>query len=460
MQSTIDASMSVFDVRGVKRSALPLPPRSTLSAEHCQPLLEHEYLPTSQACYQKRLRTSDPKASLKTQNVASATAPSTRGSDFRERDIEVAEGVHKPDRGSGTTDLRSNMARRTATPLSSTQDSRPGDEPPRLGQFFKPRGRFHNFFVKASIYTPRGVIDLERVHVDERCPFNLVPWSMAKDLGLLLYSGEPSTHPINQINQYSQFAIKVAGHTTTINTGVIPRLKMIQLGREWIRSVHLLSDSRNQKYFIPIPLAFEAAEVDTGTEAKDGTPVEMTTVQEIAEEHDDYEVHRSSLDDDLFSESELSFDDQDVLHSDGPDEPSLADHNLSDGRKSSDGPSKHEVGPTDEDGEIYVEDGGDQDDHEDEDRDENIGHEHADCGGCEQCDGHDECEGCEGCKECEGFEYEVFGEGEEHVDDDFLQPDMHLQNITDAEHTKKSHQQQLDSKDVSVRIATLFIPGW
>ncbi|PVH70705.1 hypothetical protein DL98DRAFT_540644 [Cadophora sp. DSE1049] len=458
MQPTIDVSIAVSDFRGVKRPASPLSPRLSSSAEHRQPLLEHELLPTSQACYQKRLRTSDPNAPLKTQNthVASATAPSsTSGSDFREREVKVAEEARKPNyEGLGTTDLRSNMVTGTATPFTSTRDSRPGGEPSGPGEFSKPRGRCHNFFIKASIYTPRGVIDLERVHVDERCPFNLVPWSMVTNLGLVLYSGEASTHPLNQINQYSQLTIRVAGHTTTINTGVISGLKMILLGREWIRSVHLLSDSRNQNYYIPIPLAVEAAEVDTETEAKDVKPVEMTTCEEIAEEHDDDELHRSSPDVDLFSESELPLDGQDVLHGDSPDEPSSVDHTLSDGRTCSEGPSKHEVRPTDEDDEVHIEDGGDGDDHGDKDYDGNVGDECDDCEGCEQCDGYDECEGCE---ECEGLEYEEFGEGEEHPDDNLLQQYMHLESITDAEHTKEAHQQQSDPKDESA-LPSSYLP--
>ncbi|MAD85169.1 MAG: hypothetical protein CL912_19585 [Deltaproteobacteria bacterium] len=458
MQSTIDASIAVSDSRGVKRPALPLSPRLSSSAEHRQPLLEHELLPTSQACYQKRLRTSDSKAPLKSRNthVASATAPSsTYGSDFREPEAKVAEEVRKPNyEGLGTT-----------------QHSRPDSEPPGPGKDFKPRRRFYNFFTKASIYTPKGVIDLERVHVDERCPFNLVPWSMATNLDLILYSGEASTHPLNQINQYSQFTIRVAGHTTTINTGVISGLQTILLGREWIRSVHLLSDSGNQNYYIPIPLAVQVAEeklldkVNTEVASKDANPLEMTTCEEIAEAHEDDELYQSSPDDEVFSESELSFDGQDILHSDGPsDEPSSGCDALSDGETTREQTREYDVRPTneyDEDDEGDEGDEGDGNDHGEDDEDYkdcegNVGDECDGCEGCEECDGYTECEGC---AECKGFEYEGFGEGAEDPDDNLLERYIHLESITDAEHTKEARCQHSDSKDEQVRTATLFIPG-
>jgi hypothetical protein len=56
-----------------------------------------------------------------------------------------------------------NMIAITATPFTSTQYSKPGIEPQGPGEYFKPHGSLYNFFTKALIKTPRGVVDLERV---------------------------------------------------------------------------------------------------------------------------------------------------------------------------------------------------------------------------------------------------------------------------------------------------------
>jgi hypothetical protein len=397
------------------------------------------------------------------------------------------------------------MIARAATPFTSTQHIKPGIEPRGPGEYSKPHGSLHNFFTKASIKTPRGVVDLERVQVDERSPFNLVPWSIATNLDLMLYSGETLTitiaHHLIRTNHYSQFTIRVAGHNTTINTGVVSGLQTVLLGREWIRSVHLLSDFGNQKYYIPIPLAVEVAEekfpdiVDNEAEAKDVKPVDVATSDEIAEEHDgdefrkvdcgdDHSNGQSSRDDGSISESEPSFDGQNLLDGDTP-EPSSGDDTVSDGGTSSEGhiSGKHEVTPIDEDDEDDSEDDenddgdgdggddqnghgddhGDSDDGEDdgEDNGEDDSEDYDECEGCEECDGFDECEGCEdcneyneceGCEECEGYEeYEEFGEGEEGPDDnlqDFMEQHTHLERLADAE-----------SRGEIVSAATVFVPG-
>ena len=106
-------------------------------------------------------------------------------------------------------------------------------------------------------------------------------------------------------------------------------------------------------------------------------------------------------------------------------------------------------------------DEGDGNDHGEDDEDYkdcegNVGDECDGCEGCEECDGYTECEGC---AECKGFEYEGFGEGAEDPDDNLLERYIHLESITDAEHTKEARCQHSDSKDEQVRTATLFIPG-
>lgn len=121
----------------------------------------------------------------------------------------------------------------------------------------------HNFFTTASIRTPTGNICLERVQVDERSPFNFIPWSIATTLNLILYSGKELTvttpHYQMQTTQYSKFTIRVANYDTTIHAGVISELRTVLLGREWIHSAQL-SASGNRNYYIPLPLSVEIAE--------------------------------------------------------------------------------------------------------------------------------------------------------------------------------------------------------
>jgi hypothetical protein len=110
-----------------------------------------------------------------------------------------------------------------------------------------------------TISIPRGIFGFIRVQVDERSSFNLLPWSIAKNLQLILYSNRVSTITIAdrliQTNQYCRFAIRVAGVDTTINAMVIPGLQVVLLGQEWIQSVRLLSCFDDRSYYIPIPLA-------------------------------------------------------------------------------------------------------------------------------------------------------------------------------------------------------------
>ena len=507
MQSTIDVSTIVCESAGIKRAtSLYL----SSSIEYHQPLPQHEFpCPTNQVYYYKRQRTSNLIPSLKTPNThATSTRPPPLiiWRDFRNQEAKIAEKAQSPNHGGlDPRDQMSNMIAMTATPFTSTQHSKPGIEPRGPGEYSKLYGSLHNFFTKASIKTPRGVVDLERVQVNERSPFNLVPWSIATNLDLILYSGETLTITITyhliRTNHYSQFTIRVAGYNTTINTGMVSGLQTVLLGREWIRSVYLLSDFGNQKYYIPIPLAIEVTEekfpdiIDNEAEAKDIKLVDVVTSDEIAKEHDSDEFRKvdygdnhsnsqSSRDDGSISESEPLFDSQNLLDSDTP-EPLSGDDTVSDSGTSSEGhiSGKHEVTPIDEDNEDNSEDNenndsdsdggdnqnshrddhGDSDDGEDdsEDNGEDDSEDYDECEGCEECDRFDECEGykdyneyneCEGCEECEGYEeYEEFREGEEGPNNnlqDFIEQYTHLERLADTE-----------SRGEIVSAATVFVPG-
>jgi hypothetical protein len=94
----------------------------------------------------------------------------------------------------------------------------------------------HSFYTRASISTPRGLVDFQRVQVDGRSSFNLLPWSTAIALNLVICSDSLRTtsadHPINQ---YCRLNIRVAGVETAINARVVPGLHIILLGRECYR---------------------------------------------------------------------------------------------------------------------------------------------------------------------------------------------------------------------------------
>jgi hypothetical protein len=472
MQSSIDVPTAVCESGGMKRAASPPPLCLSSSAEHRQPLPRDEFpCPTDQVCQNKRLRTQSTYA------TSAKAPPSIVWRDFRNQEAKIAEEAqsYKLD----PRDQMSNMFARTATPFTSTQHSYPGIEPRGPGEYFKPIGNLHNFFTKASIETPRGVVELE-VQVDEGSPFNLVPWSIAANLNLMLYFGKTLAitiaHHLIQTNHYSQFTIGIAGHNTTINTGVISGLQTILLGREWIRSVHLLSDFRNQGYYIAIPLAVEVAEekfsdiVDSEAEAKDVKPVAMATSDKIADGHDDDRkadcgddpIGKSSRDDSSFSESEPSLDGQNLLDGDTPSD-------------------RHEVTPIGEDDEDETEDeksdDGEGDDRYDRDRENDEDdvcwedYEEVCDEGCEECNGFDECgceycngyNECEGCEESEDYEeYEEFREGDEDLDDnlqDFTEQHTHLERFADTEQTKEAHRRQSESMEKIVSAATVFVPG-
>jgi hypothetical protein len=175
------------------------------------------------------------------------------------------------------------MANR-ATPFDSTQDSNQGigftasalnsgfknsnlsatdkvTQQRDLNHCFRRQSTIHNFYTKASILMPRAIVSFEQVQVDRRSLSNLLPLSIAMNLGLVLYPYKILIADRSiQTNQFCRFTIRVAGIDATINANVISGLQTIVLGREWIQSVNLLSDIGNQNYYIPIPLAIEPAE--------------------------------------------------------------------------------------------------------------------------------------------------------------------------------------------------------
>jgi hypothetical protein len=86
----------------------------------------------------------------------------------------MAEEVRKPDhKASNLRDEISNIMTKTATPFASTQDSNPHSR--LIASVSDQRPRIHNFYTKASILSPKGIVNLEQVQVDERSLFNLLP---------------------------------------------------------------------------------------------------------------------------------------------------------------------------------------------------------------------------------------------------------------------------------------------
>jgi hypothetical protein len=123
--------------------------------------------------------------------------------------------------------------------------------------------RNHNFYTKASILTPQGMVVLQQVQVYERISPNLLPWSMAMDLNLPVYPDKILTLTLNdqviQTSQYCKFIIRVAGIDAEIDAWMILGLKSVILGRDWIQTVNLFSDFDKKNYFIPVHLVVEAA---------------------------------------------------------------------------------------------------------------------------------------------------------------------------------------------------------
>jgi hypothetical protein len=110
------------------------------------------------------------------------------------------------------------------------------------------------------------MVVLQQVQVYERISPNLLPWSMAMDLDLPVYSDKiltlTLTDQVIQTSQYCKFIIRVAGIDAKINVWMILGLQSVILGRDWIHTVNLFSDFGKQNYFIPVPLNVEAATED------------------------------------------------------------------------------------------------------------------------------------------------------------------------------------------------------
>ena len=313
----------------------------------------------------------------------------------------------------------------------------------------KGHGRIHNFYTQASILAPTGIVRLERVKVDERSSFNLLPRSIAADLNLSLYPGKMLTIMVAQhlveTYHYSRFTIRVAGIDRMINAGVISGLQIVLLGREWMQSVNLMAGLGNHSYYIPVPLAIEAAKAefsdigDTGGQVQENEQVKVTTSDEIGEEYNDEESGNVDRADDGSSDGEIPLGNECLSDVDTLSGGGLSSRELSsDGQNSSEGDpaadglllgheslSSDEISSgeelnLDEDDLVST----DEDEEEDEiygggvdyEDDEVYGNEEyyetyegkdsegCGCEGCE-CEGREcegcECEGCEGC-ECEG----------------------------------------------------------
>jgi hypothetical protein len=370
MESVVDTSAAVCRLAGTKRAASPVPPVvSSSMLELHQPHPQHDYPhPTDHNCC-KRQQVSLQPMSIETKNACSAVAKSPSSiiwHDFRDRVSENACDACDPDHtaASNLGGTISNMEARTRIPFSSTQDrnlgsaltagrqSRQEQSPVRLlpqnedmdsstewgtetnecKANLQQRGlchcserqtgedrKIHNFYTKASILTPRGIVDFQRVQVDERSSFNLLPWSIAIDLELIMYSDRAlrttvASRPV-YTNQYCRFNIRIGGVERTINTGVVPGLYTILLGREWIQSVSLLNGSGEQSYYIPIPLVIEMVDEKTfhAVDAKSNS--KHTELGDLAlyedDEYDDFEY-----DDNTASDDELSLDASPLSNSD------------------------------------------------------------------------------------------------------------------------------------------------
>jgi hypothetical protein len=70
--------------------------------------------------------------------------------------------VRKPDhKASNLRDKISNIITKTATPFASTQDSNPYSELTAL--VLDQRPRIYNFYTKALILSPKGIVNLKQV---------------------------------------------------------------------------------------------------------------------------------------------------------------------------------------------------------------------------------------------------------------------------------------------------------
>ncbi|KAH7363998.1 hypothetical protein BKA65DRAFT_490165 [Rhexocercosporidium sp. MPI-PUGE-AT-0058] len=439
MQSISDAANANRRSGGVKRAASPIPLLSfNTSAEHHQPFSLHSTNSAkTEDRYSKRLQVTHLMRYPNNHDIDSTSsqgAPCIAKGVTGHREVKIAEEV----------------------PAPNYEMSNWGDPKPQNGP--------HRFSTKASVETPRGFTELESIHVDDRCPFNLVPLSLATNLNLTLYSGKTravtiARHSI-QSNQYCQFAIQVAGQKAMIDTIVIPGLQTILLGRDWIHTVHLLSDFKNQNYYIPVHLAVEVFEevfLDiSDTIVEPFMPAGIVTSGDISEELEDEDVrtteynspsNRTMLDDDLISESKSSF------HNGVQWDKHSPVGTLSDGEDSSgelyllktSGEDNDTDNGRDQHG-YDMDDGDDRSCGFDEVHQSDEGKAHDQCDGCEECHLYNACDGCE---ECEGDEeFEALGTTAEETDrilQDLGKQQMHARRFEEIEQAIEAHLQQLES---------------
>ena len=145
-------------------------------------------------------------------------------------------------------------------------------------------------YTKAAIALRKGMVELGRVKIDGNSVHNLLPRSIADELGLSLHFGGTIRIRVENrsipISQYCRFSIQVAGVETTINTCVVSELPSLLLGRAWIREVRLLRDFENHTYYIPGPFANlnELPEPASTTEADTDFVMEEREEAPVAEE--------------------------------------------------------------------------------------------------------------------------------------------------------------------------------
>lgn len=100
-------------------------------------------------------------------------------------------------------------------------------------------------------------MELARVKIDGGSLHNLLPRSIASRLRLPLHFGSSIRVRVANCtaltDQYCRLTIKVASIETVINTCVVSELSSLLLGWEWTQQVNLLSDLRNDRYYIPGP---------------------------------------------------------------------------------------------------------------------------------------------------------------------------------------------------------------
>jgi hypothetical protein len=232
------------------------------------------------------------------------------------------------------------------------------------------------------------------------------------DLDLALYPNRVLTMTVAncriQTSQYCRFTIRVAGFDTTINAGVISGLQTVLLGQEWIQSVKLLSGFGNHSYYIPVPLAVEAAGkrfpdlVDAEVEAQNNELVETAMANKISEEYDDDECSNvdcsdNTLSDSELSPSELSSEDERPL-GDDPSSDELLEISFS-GELNF---GEYELVQTDEDDGSSEDDEGSKDDGSSKDDEGYKDYEGEECKGYEEDKEYEEYECGEGqeCQEC------------------------------------------------------------